>query len=172
MLKPPVVQLIGATTENPSFKLTGALLSRMRVFVLRRLEEDDVMKVLKKAVARVVADGQSQADSIPVLSSSQTSSSSQDPFAASEPSSSQPAPEPSSSQTLSPTQDNFSASSQAQQDSDTDQDSVPFHSSYPHTTPRVLRTIASLAAGDARTALGLLELGTPSLGMRLPIRLY
>ncbi len=48
----PVVEdgtviLIGATTENPSFELNGALLSRMRVLVLRRLDS--------KALARLVA---------------------------------------------------------------------------------------------------------------------
>src|ERR1700741_2068148 len=34
-----VVTLVGATTENPSFELNGALLSRSQVFVLRRLDE-------------------------------------------------------------------------------------------------------------------------------------
>ena len=32
--------LVGATTENPSFELIGALLSRAQVFVLRRLDDD------------------------------------------------------------------------------------------------------------------------------------
>src|SRR6202453_3255440 len=35
------VILVGATTENPSFELNGALLSRAQVFVLRRLDDDD-----------------------------------------------------------------------------------------------------------------------------------
>ena len=42
--------LIGATTENPSFEVNGALLSRCRVFVLKALDEDDIMKLLKHAM--------------------------------------------------------------------------------------------------------------------------
>jgi putative ATPase len=44
------VTLIGATTENPSFEINGALLSRARVFVLRSLEEGDVATVLRRAL--------------------------------------------------------------------------------------------------------------------------
>ena len=40
---------IGATTENPSFKITGALLSRCRVFVLSPLTTDHVRLILKRA---------------------------------------------------------------------------------------------------------------------------
>jgi putative ATPase len=43
--------LIGATTENPSFELNGALLSRLRVFVLRALAQDDVIALLQRACA-------------------------------------------------------------------------------------------------------------------------
>jgi putative ATPase len=43
--------LIGATTENPSFELNGALLSRLRVFVLRALAQDDVIGLLQRACA-------------------------------------------------------------------------------------------------------------------------
>lgn len=42
--------LIGATTENPSFEVNGALLSRCRVFVLHRLEECDIMELLGRAI--------------------------------------------------------------------------------------------------------------------------
>jgi len=42
---------IGATTENPSFELNSALLSRARVYVLRPLEVDDVEQVVDRAVA-------------------------------------------------------------------------------------------------------------------------
>ena len=45
-----LLTLIGATTENPSFELNGALLSRCRVYVLRRLQQADVELVLKAAV--------------------------------------------------------------------------------------------------------------------------
>ncbi|MBO0736322.1 MAG: replication-associated recombination protein A [Alphaproteobacteria bacterium] len=43
------VVLIGATTENPSFELIGALLSRAQVFVLRRLDDDDLETLLQRA---------------------------------------------------------------------------------------------------------------------------
>ncbi len=46
-----IVTLVGATTENPSFELNGALLSRARVFVLRSLDEAAVMQVLRHALA-------------------------------------------------------------------------------------------------------------------------
>ena len=42
--------LIGATTENPSFEINGALLSRCKVFVLKALEEDDLKKLLAHAL--------------------------------------------------------------------------------------------------------------------------
>ena len=43
--------LIGATTENPSFEVNGALLSRCKVFVLKGLGEDDLVTLLRRAVA-------------------------------------------------------------------------------------------------------------------------
>lgn len=42
---------IGATTENPSFELNNALLSRARVYVLRSLTEDDLLAVMEQALA-------------------------------------------------------------------------------------------------------------------------
>jgi putative ATPase len=45
------VTLVGATTENPSFELNGALLSRAQVLVLRRLDDDDLEALLKRAEA-------------------------------------------------------------------------------------------------------------------------
>jgi putative ATPase len=44
------VTLIGATTENPSFEVTGALLSRSRVLVLNPLTEGDVQTILRRAL--------------------------------------------------------------------------------------------------------------------------
>lgn len=44
------VTLIGATTENPSFEVISALLSRARVFVLKRLGEEDILVLLKRAL--------------------------------------------------------------------------------------------------------------------------
>ena len=45
-----VVTLIGATTENPSFEVIGALLSRAQVYVLKPLGEDDLMGLLQRAM--------------------------------------------------------------------------------------------------------------------------
>ncbi len=42
--------LIGATTENPSFELNNALLSRCRVYVLKSLSEEELLQVLSHAV--------------------------------------------------------------------------------------------------------------------------
>lgn len=44
------IVLIGATTENPSFEINGALLSRCKVFVLKALEEKDLQKLLSRAL--------------------------------------------------------------------------------------------------------------------------
>ncbi len=44
-----VITLIGATTENPSFELNAALLSRAQVFTLKRLDEDALEKLLERA---------------------------------------------------------------------------------------------------------------------------
>ncbi|PWN49943.1 P-loop containing nucleoside triphosphate hydrolase protein [Violaceomyces palustris] len=85
--------LIAATTENPSFRLQGALLSRMRVFVLTKLSVDECHQVLKNALARESA-----------------STSAEDEIA------------------------------------------------YPHLDEEMLRWIATMADGDARTALSALEL--------------
>ncbi len=43
--------LIGATTENPSFEVNGALLSRCKVFVLKSLSEDDLTELLHRALS-------------------------------------------------------------------------------------------------------------------------
>lgn len=45
------VTLIGATTENPSFEVTGALLSRCRVLILSPLAPEEVRSILKRALA-------------------------------------------------------------------------------------------------------------------------
>lgn len=44
------VTLVGATTENPSFEVISALLSRCQVYVLKHLEEADLVLLLKKAI--------------------------------------------------------------------------------------------------------------------------
>jgi putative ATPase len=45
------ITLIGATTENPSFEINGALLSRLRVFVLTSLAQADIDRVIRAALA-------------------------------------------------------------------------------------------------------------------------
>jgi putative ATPase len=46
------IALIGATTENPSFELTPALLSRCRVLTLRPIADEDVERLLRRALER------------------------------------------------------------------------------------------------------------------------
>src|SRR3569623_175711 len=46
-----IVTLVGATTENPSFELNGALLSRSQVFVLKRLDDGAIEQLLQRAEA-------------------------------------------------------------------------------------------------------------------------
>ncbi|KAG5637979.1 hypothetical protein H0H81_002340 [Sphagnurus paluster] len=111
-----LIQLIGATTENPSFKLTGALISRCRVFVLERLTDEDIKTILINAMKRIdnYTSKQSEGGS-----------------------------EPSSSQ-------NFQCFPV---------DPIEIHGhSFPHLTSNILSSIVSLATGDARTAISLLDL--------------
>ena len=44
------IRLIGATTENPSFEINGALLSRCRVYILHQLTEDQIVVLLRRAL--------------------------------------------------------------------------------------------------------------------------
>ncbi|MEI8343793.1 MAG: replication-associated recombination protein A [Candidatus Moraniibacteriota bacterium] len=46
-----LMTLIGATTENPSFEVNSALVSRSRVFVLNKLETPDLEKIIEKALS-------------------------------------------------------------------------------------------------------------------------
>ncbi len=45
-----IVTLIGATTENPSFKVQNALMSRCRTFTLQKLTDEDVYQILSRAL--------------------------------------------------------------------------------------------------------------------------
>ena len=45
------IALIGATTENPSFEINPALLSRLRVFVLQSISKEDIRKLIERALA-------------------------------------------------------------------------------------------------------------------------
>lgn len=49
-----VVTLIGATTENPSFEVIPALLSRCQIYVLKHLEEQELLGLLRNAIANDV----------------------------------------------------------------------------------------------------------------------
>lgn len=48
-----VIRLIGATTENPAFSINQALLSRMRVFTLKALDQEDLNTLCLKALAHL-----------------------------------------------------------------------------------------------------------------------
>lgn len=45
------ISLVGATTENPSFEINSALLSRLKVFVLEELGADDLQKIMRQALS-------------------------------------------------------------------------------------------------------------------------
>ncbi|MDZ4796298.1 MAG: replication-associated recombination protein A [Bacteroidota bacterium] len=47
-----IITLIGATTENPSFEVNSALLSRCQVYVLKSLEEKDLVKLIATAIEK------------------------------------------------------------------------------------------------------------------------
>ncbi len=47
-----IITLIGATTENPSFEVNTALLSRCQVYVLKSLQEKDLNKLLEQSIAK------------------------------------------------------------------------------------------------------------------------
>jgi putative ATPase len=47
-----IITLIGATTENPSFEVNSALLSRCQVYVLKALQERDLIKLVNTAIAK------------------------------------------------------------------------------------------------------------------------
>jgi putative ATPase len=47
-----IITLIGATTENPSFEVNAALLSRCQVYILRALGEEQLMELVRQALSR------------------------------------------------------------------------------------------------------------------------
>lgn len=47
-----IITLIGATTENPSFEVNSALLSRCQVYVLKALQEKDLVKLIQQAIEK------------------------------------------------------------------------------------------------------------------------
>lgn len=48
-----LIILIGATTENPSFEVQGALLSRVRVFVFKQLDDKSMEKIIKRGMKSI-----------------------------------------------------------------------------------------------------------------------
>ncbi|KAK0705664.1 hypothetical protein B0H67DRAFT_499550 [Lasiosphaeris hirsuta] len=54
------ITLIGATTENPSFKVQSALLSRCRTFTLQSLTRDDVQRILLRAIQQMIDEEELQ----------------------------------------------------------------------------------------------------------------
>lgn len=126
------IQMIGATTENPSFRLTGALLSRCRVLVLERLTDDDIRSIITSAVERV-------SESVPREQPEPERAVSS--LAGTEPVTLQ--------NSLSRFQPQFSRAPVS-----CDGPFLP----YAQLTDRVVSSIVSLSTGDARTALSLLEL--------------
>ena len=47
-----LITFIGATTENPSFEVNSALLSRCQVYILKSLSDDELLKILNKAFSK------------------------------------------------------------------------------------------------------------------------
>ncbi|KAJ3808547.1 P-loop containing nucleoside triphosphate hydrolase protein [Lentinula lateritia] len=138
------IQLIGATTENPSFKLTAALLSRCRVFVLERLSDANIEEIIKRAVIRL---------SPPSLQTSETVKSEPTPDDNFDFSSSPCPPTPVSSQIPQPSSPP-TPNGVIPKSSNT----IPLFPAYPHFTAAVLASITSLSSGDARAALSLLDM--------------
>ncbi|KAG1742850.1 DNA polymerase III, clamp loader complex, gamma/delta/delta subunit [Suillus lakei] len=124
------IQMIGATTENPSFRLTSALLSRCRVLVLERLTDDDTRSIISSAIERVLAS---------VPREQPESDRAASPPVDTEPTTSQ---------------NSLSQSQSSQTTISCDSPFLP----YPQLTDRIISSIVSLSTGDARTALSLLEL--------------
>lgn len=50
-----IITLIGATTENPSFEVISALLSRCQVYILKEFGKDDMIQLLKQATSHIQA---------------------------------------------------------------------------------------------------------------------
>jgi len=59
--------LIGATTENPSFEVIPALLSRCNVFVLQQLSDEDIIKIIQRALEALSVDVTFAEKSLPYL---------------------------------------------------------------------------------------------------------
>jgi putative ATPase len=62
-----LVVLVGATTENPYFEVTSALLSRCRVYELRALSAQDIEALLRRALARELRGAEADAEALAFL---------------------------------------------------------------------------------------------------------
>ncbi|KAG9006369.1 hypothetical protein FRB94_000833 [Tulasnella sp. JGI-2019a] len=124
-----LVQLIGATTENPSFKLNNALLSRCRVFVLERLTDENIREIVLRTL-RKLSPGELIIPKVAPVHGSQST------LRGSSPPSMVEIPPTSAGKTP----------------------STSLSSAHPQITQKVVNSIVSFSTGDARTALSLLEL--------------
>jgi putative ATPase len=61
------ILLIGATTENPSFEVISALLSRCSVFVLEQLSDEDIIKIIQRAINALSVEIEFEEKSLPYL---------------------------------------------------------------------------------------------------------
>jgi len=66
-LESGAIILIGATTENPSFEVIPALLSRCNVFVLEQLSDEDIIKILQRAIDALSIEIEFEKKSLPYL---------------------------------------------------------------------------------------------------------
>ncbi|BGP49432.1 DNA-dependent ATPase mgs1 [Rhodotorula kratochvilovae] len=134
------ISLIASTTENPSFRVNTALLSRCRVFVLQKLTPDDIFRILVRALRLLHEQktGEKLPEAPPLAVKSEPDST---------PSYAVDAPVASSSSDP-PAASPFAA--------DTPLDPIFAHSGA--LDPPLLRFLASAADGDARVALSSLEL--------------
>ena len=66
-LESGAVILIGATTENPSFEIISALLSRCNVFVLKQLSDEDISKIIKRAMKEINVEVELEKNCIPYI---------------------------------------------------------------------------------------------------------
>ncbi|WFD34406.1 DNA-dependent ATPase mgs1 [Malassezia cuniculi] len=128
------IVLVAATTENPSFRLQSALLSRMRVVVLHKLSTEESLQVLEKALARVAASDASHASDAASAADAAPAGASDD------------AP---------PADAADAADAAGGARTSTDASSTRPYGWISH---EVLEWIAQASDGDARTALGALEL--------------
>ncbi|GAA5872148.1 hypothetical protein JCM16303_000991 [Sporobolomyces ruberrimus] len=145
-----LISLIASTTENPSFRVNGALLSRCRVFVLEKLGEHAIHRILLRAL-RVLKEsegGSGRIDQVNDEKGKGKAVNDEEEESTSHSDSSQPKHDPGGSQTPPAVSD---ATPQPAVD-----ETILSH--YPSLDSSLLRFLASAADGDARVALSSLEL--------------